>query len=65
MFNLFFVEHQLSKLETGEDIVLMFKKCDMLQDRLDWKTWKNCLRIIGRNDLSTTFDIYIAAGKQS
>ena len=62
-FNYFFVEHQLSELETGEDVAIMFEKCNLLDGNDDRSTFKEALEIIGRRDISTQFEIYLAAGK--
>ena len=61
--NYFFIEDQLSELETGEDVAIMFEKCNMLERDNDWRTLKEALQIIGRKDISKQLQIYLAAGK--
>ena len=61
--NYFFIEDQLSELETGEDVKLMFETCNMLEWDNDRRTLKEALQIIGRRDLSTQLEIYLEAGK--
>ena len=58
-----FIEDQLSELETGEDVAIMFGKCNMLEADGDRRTLKEALQIIGRRDISTQLEIYLAAGK--
>ena len=57
------MKDQLSELETGEDVAIMFEKCNMLEWDNDRRTLKEALQIIGRRDLSTQLEIYLAAGK--
>ena len=64
MSSYFIVEDQLAELETGEDIAIMFKKCNLLEENYDRKTFKKSLQIIGRSDLTNALEIYLAAGKQ-
>ena len=61
--NYFFIEDQLSELETGEDVAIMFEKCNMLERDNDRRTLKEALQIIGRKDISKQLQIYLAAGK--
>lgn len=59
----FFVEDQLTDLEIGEDVAIIFEEENLLQDKRDRQTFKKALKIAGRNDLATKLEIYIAAGK--
>ena len=61
--NCFLVEDQLSELEIGEDVGIMFQKCDMLKGDDDLMTFKEALSIIGRMDILMQLGIYLAAGK--
>ena len=54
---------QLSELETGEDVAIMFRKSNMLEGDDIWRTLKEALQIIGRRDIITQLEIYLAAGK--
>ena len=64
LFNYFFIEDQLAELETGEDVEINFNEGSFLEGNLDKHTFKKALEIIGRNDLATKLEIYVAAGKQ-
>ena len=63
MSNYFFIEDQLAELETGEDVEVIFNEANFLEGNLDKQTFKKALEIIGRNDLATKLEIYVAAGK--
>ena len=63
MTNSFLVEKQLEELEIGEDIEIVFKKEKFLKVDLDRQTFKKALETIGRKDLATKLDIYVAVGK--
>ena len=63
MTNSFLVEKQLEELEIGEDVEIVFKKEKLLKIDLDRQTFKKALETIGRKDLATKLDIYVAVGK--
>ena len=63
MSNYFFIGDQLAELETGEDVEIIFNEANFLEGNLDKQTFKKALEIIGRNDLATKLEIYVAAGK--
>ena len=42
---------------------LIFNEANFLEGNLDKQTFKKALEIIGRNDLATKLEIYVAAGK--
>ena len=62
MYNYFFVEAQLKEMETGEDVAIVLKKANFLNENLDRVTLKQTLQIVGRNDLATKLEIYLGAG---
>ena len=62
-FNYLFAEDQLAEMETGEDLEITFEQENFLEYKLDRKTLKEVLRAIGRNDLCTKFEIYLAIGE--
>lgn len=53
----------MAELETGKDVKILLKKTNYLEDDLNRETFKKILQVIGRNDLATKLEIYIAAGK--
>ena len=59
----FFAENELAELVTGEDVKEIFNEENYLEDRDNRETFKEALQDIGRNDLATKFEIYLAAGK--
>ena len=61
--NYFFIEDQLSELETGDDVAIMFGKCNMLEEGDSCRVLKEALQIIGRRDISKQLEIYLGAGK--
>ena len=63
MTNSFLVEKQSEELEIGEDVEIVFKKEKLLKGDLDRQTFKKALETIGRKDLATKLDIYVAVGK--
>ena len=64
LFNFCFsVEDELAELLTGEDVEIIFKEGNFLEDRKNRQTFKEALQGIGRNDLGTKFEIYLAVGK--
>ena len=63
MTNSFLVEKQLEELEIGKDVEIVFKKEKLLKVDLDRQTFKKALETIGRKDLATKLDIYVAVGK--
>ena len=58
-----FVEDELAELVTGEDVEIIFKEGNFLEDSKNGKKFKKALQCIKRNDLVTKFEIYIATGK--
>ena len=62
-FNYFFIEDQISELETGEDVAIMFRKCNILEGEHGRRTLKEAFEIIGRRNISKQLEIYLAAGK--
>ena len=61
--NYFFIEDQLSELETGDDVAIMFGKCNMLEEGDGRRILKEALQIIQRRDISKKLEIYLGAGK--
>ena len=61
--NYFSIEDQLSELETGEDVAIIFRKCNILEVEHVWRTLKEALEIVGRRDISKQLEIYLAAGE--
>ena len=59
----FFVEDELAELVTGEDVEIVFNEENFLEDMENRQAFKEALQDIGRNDLATKFEIYLAAGK--
>lgn len=59
----FFVEDELVELEIGEDVAIIFKDTNYLEDSENRQTFKEALQGIERNNLATKFEIYLAAGK--
>ena len=57
----FLSEDQFADLETGEDTAILFKEENLLEDKEDRQTFKRALQIIGRTDLATKLEIYVAA----
>ena len=60
--NYFFIEDQLSELETGDDVAILFGKINMLEGDDGRRILKEALQIIGRRDIRKQFDIYLGAG---
>ena len=64
LFNFYFsVEDEMAELVTGEDVEIISKEGNFLEDCENRQTFKEALQVIGRNDLATKFEIYLAAGK--
>ena len=61
--NYFSIEDQLSELETGEDVAIVFRKCNILEVEHVRRTLKEALEIVGRRDISKQLEIYLAAGE--
>lgn len=59
----FFLEEQLVEFETGEDIAIAFQEENLLENDLERWILKKALQFIGRDDLATKLEIYLAAGK--
>ena len=57
-----FVEDELAELVTGEDVEIIFKEGNFLEDSENRQKFRKALQGIKRNDLATKFDIYLAAG---
>lgn len=62
MHNILFVENALAELETGEDLEIVLEQENILDDDRDKKTFKEILQSIGRRDLATKMEIYLAVG---
>ena len=62
MHNILFVEDALAELETGEDLEIVLEQENILEDDRDKKTFKDILQSIGRRDLVTKMEIYLAVG---
>lgn len=62
MHNILFVEDALAELETGEDLEIVLEQENILEDDRDKKTFKDILQSIGRRDLATKMEIYLAVG---
>lgn len=62
MHNILFVEDALAELETGEDLEIVLEQENLLEDDRDKKTFKEILQSIGRRDLATKMEIYLAVG---
>ena len=58
-----FLEDQLAEMETAEDAAIIFKEGNLLQCNQNKYTFKKALKIVGRNDLATKLEIYVAASK--
>ena len=63
MDNYLFVELALAKVESGEDFKMIVEDENLLQGHSDKKTYKKILQYIGRKDLATKLEIYLATGQ--
>ena len=54
-------DDQLAELQTGIDVPVTIKKGNLFKDKLDRKTVKKAFPIIGRSDIATQLEIYLAA----
>ena len=64
LFNFYFsVEDEMAELVIGKDVEITFSVGNFLEDCENRQTFKKALQYIGRNDLATKFEIYLAAGK--
>ena len=63
MDNYLFVELALAKVESGEDFKMIVEDENLLQGHSDQKTYKKILQYIGRKDLATKLEIYLATGQ--
>ena len=63
MLNYFFVERALAKVESADDFKIVVENWNLLEDYSDKKTFKNILQYIGRKDLATKLEIYLAIGQ--
>ena len=60
MHNILFVEDALEELETGEDLEIVLEQENLLEHDEDKKTFKEVLQSIGRKDLATKMEVYLA-----
>ena len=58
-----FVEDALEELETGEDLEIVLEQENLLEHDEDKKTFKEVLQSIGRKDLATKMEVYLAVGQ--
>ena len=63
MHNILFVEDALEELETGEDLEIVLEQENLLEHDGDKKTFKKVLQSIGRKDMATKMEIYLAVGQ--
>ena len=63
MHNILFVEDALEELETGEDLEIVLEQENLLEHDEDKKTFKEVLQSIGRKDLATKMEVYLAVGQ--
>ena len=63
VLNYFFVERALAKVESADDFKIVVENWNLLEDYSDKKTFKNILQYIGRKDLATKLEIYLAIGQ--
>ena len=63
MYNILFVEDALEELETGEDLEIVLEQENLLEHDEDKKTFKEVLQSIGRKDLATKMEVYLAVGQ--
>ena len=63
MHNYLFVELALAKVESGEYFKMIVEDENLLQGHSDQKTYKKILQYIGRKDLATKLEIYLATGQ--
>ena len=63
MHNILFVEDALEELETGEDLEIVLEQDNLLEHDGDKKTFKKVLQSIGRKDMATQMEIYLAVGQ--
>ena len=57
------VENQLAALKNGADVEIIFEQEICLEENLDEEILKIFLKTIGRNDLVTTLEVYLAIGE--
>ena len=53
----------LAKVESGEDFRIVVEDGNILEDYSDKMTYKKMLQYIGRKDLATKLEIYLAKGQ--
>ena len=63
MDNYLSVELALAKVESGEDFKMIVEDENLLQGHSDKKKYKKILQYIGRKDLATKLEIYLATGQ--
>ena len=63
MYSILFVEDALEELETGEDLEIVLEQENLLEHDGDKKTFQEVLQSIGRKDLATKMEIYLAVGQ--
>ena len=63
MYNDFFLEDQLADLETKEDVAIVLEDGNFLDEHQDRCVFQIALQTVGRYDLATKLEIYLAASK--
>ena len=63
MYNDFFLEDQLADLETREDVGIVLEDGNFLDENRDRYVFQIALQAIGRYDLATKLEIYLAGSK--
>lgn len=53
----------MAQMESGEDVEIIFEQEIFLEYKLNRKILKEVLRSIGRNDLCSKFEVYLAIGE--
>ena len=63
VYNSYSLEEQLTELQTGQDLAIIFKDGNFLQKYRDRKVFKEVLQIVGKTDLAVNVEKHIVAGK--
>ena len=63
MYNDFFLEDQLADLETREDVGIVLEDGNFLDENRDRYVFQIALQAVGRYDLATKLEIYLAGSK--
>ena len=63
MYNDFFLEDQLADLETREDVGIVLADGNFLDENRDRYVFQIALQAVGRYDLATKLEIYLAGSK--